>query len=78
LSPGADSDHVAEVAFIVGHDGAGDNLEYLVRWVGYTADDNTWVKARDFKTVGAIRRYWRDLESNQARPRRKTKAERPR
>ena len=73
LSPGADSDPVAEVAFIVDHDGASDDLEYLVRWAGYTADDDTWVKARDFKTMGAIRRYWRDLGSNPTRSRSKTK-----
>jgi transposase InsO family protein len=76
LPPDVDSDPVAEVDFIVDHDGAGSDLKYLVRWVGYKAEDDTWVKARDFETMGAIRRYWRDRESNQARPRRKTKRSR--
>ncbi|ORX56985.1 hypothetical protein DM01DRAFT_248372, partial [Hesseltinella vesiculosa] len=35
--------------------------EYLIRWKGYNADEDTWQVFEDFDDVNTIISYWRKL-----------------
>ena len=47
-----------EVLKVVDHRGAGANVEYRVRWKGYSAQDDTWQKVVDFNSTNCIDAYW--------------------
>jgi hypothetical protein len=47
-----------EVERIVGDRRRGRKIEYLVRWVGYGPESDTWEPATAFRTRGAIDDYW--------------------
>ncbi|ORX46052.1 hypothetical protein DM01DRAFT_1294078 [Hesseltinella vesiculosa] len=38
--------------------------EYLIRWKGYNADEDTWQVFEDFDNVNTIISYWRKLGKN--------------
>ncbi|MEZ0209070.1 MAG: RNase H-like domain-containing protein, partial [Candidatus Paceibacterota bacterium] len=46
-----------EVEKILKHRGDGKNREYFVKWTGYSADHNSWVKVADFNENDIIRKY---------------------
>ena len=43
-------------ATIIGHQGDGDSLRYLIRWDGYSAEHDNWVHPKDISTP-AIKEY---------------------
>jgi hypothetical protein len=55
------SQEVYEVDHIVDHRGDPGHYEFLTRWKGYAADDDTWVLQADFQDDAIIREYWRKL-----------------
>jgi hypothetical protein len=59
-----EQDDVYEVKKIIDHRGEPGSYEYLVDWVGYDADDRTWVKDSSFLDHEVIRRYWRERNAN--------------
>ena len=48
-----------EVKAIMQHKKVKGGYEYLVRWKGYNADQDTWEPARNFNTKEAIDVYWK-------------------
>jgi hypothetical protein len=65
---GAPSPDTYEVEKVVSHKGPPANRSYLVRWKGYSAEHDTWVKADDFVARECIDHYWDALRTNQGRP----------
>jgi transposase InsO family protein len=55
------SQEVYEVDHIVDHRGDPGHYEFLTRWKGYAAADDTWVLQADFQDDAVIREYWRKL-----------------
>jgi transposase InsO family protein len=47
-----------EVEAVVNHRSKGKNIRYLVKWRGYTDQDNTWEPLSSFDTERPIQRYW--------------------
>jgi transposase InsO family protein len=47
-----------EVDHVVSHRGNPGRREYLIRWKGFSADDDSWVGERDINTLGCITEYW--------------------
>jgi len=47
-----------QVDDIVGHREREGNMEYLVKWHGYSHKDNTWEGAENFADMQAIKDYW--------------------
>jgi hypothetical protein len=58
------SDHF-EVEKIMDHQSEGaSGWKYLVKWKGYSENENTWVSAKDFDSLGPIEKYWRERAKN--------------
>jgi hypothetical protein len=58
---------VFEVERIIGHrvTAGGRGIEYFVRWKGYGAQDDQWVKAEDLHAEEALARYEREQAAKQ-------------
>ena len=55
-----DEEHF-EVEKIVDHQLEGVNgWKYLVKWKGYSDDENTWVRCEDFDSTLPIQKYWKE------------------
>jgi hypothetical protein len=48
-----------EVEELLDHMQTKDGYEYLVKWKGYSAKENSWVKAKDFNNPKILIKYWR-------------------
>ena len=51
---------VFEIDRVVNHRGTPGHYEYLVRWKGYDANDDTWEPEAGFLDTQCIRTYWRE------------------
>jgi hypothetical protein len=56
---GREQENSYEVSKIVGHRQTPDGCEYLVRWKGYDANDDSWLEFKDFNITRPINTYWR-------------------
>jgi hypothetical protein len=45
---------------VLDHRGPEGEREYLVKWLGYSSDENTWETESHFDDLEIIRRYWSD------------------
>lgn len=54
-----------EVERILKHRVRNGRMEYLVRWVGYSKSDDSWVRESDFNTTECIDDYWRGIEEDE-------------
>jgi hypothetical protein len=52
-------DDVLEVDHIIDHRGTVGNYSYLVRWKGFSKDDDTWEPESNFHTDEVIQDYWK-------------------
>ena len=57
-----DNDTFAEVERIVDEQKTEQRggLEYLIRWKGFGAEHDTWVKENDIMGLGELLRYWKE------------------
>ncbi|KAJ8651355.1 hypothetical protein O0I10_013135 [Lichtheimia ornata] len=53
------TDDLYEVQAIIDHRGDEGHREYLVRWKGYTPEDDTWQLPEDFTDPDFIQQYWK-------------------
>ena len=53
------TDDLYEVEAIIAHRGKAGQREYLVRWKGYTPEDDTWQLPEDFTDPDFIQQYWK-------------------
>lgn len=60
-----ENDDVFEVETILDHKGPRNNRQYLVRWKGYSEEDDDWVKKRDFVSMELITEYEAKLQEIQ-------------
>ena len=51
-------DELSEVQAIIAHRGTQGNREYLVRWKGYTKEDDSWLTPDMFTDPAFIDKYW--------------------
>lgn len=56
---GTPEDNAFEIEAIINHQGAAPRYKYLVKWKGYSDDNNSWVPAADFNDVDIIKKYWK-------------------
>jgi hypothetical protein len=47
-----------EVDHIVSHRGSPGSREYLIRWKGFSAGDDSWVTEKDINSLGCVSEYW--------------------
>jgi transposase InsO family protein len=58
---------------IIKHRGHGNNVQYLVKWTGYSHQHNSWLKPSDFDDTKIITDYWQDKAPKRSTaPRRKS------
>ncbi|SAL96045.1 hypothetical protein, partial, partial [Absidia glauca] len=53
---------IYEIEAVIDHKGTPGRRQYKVRWKGYTAKDDQWVKATDLNAQDAIDSYWKKRE----------------
>ena len=54
-SPAKKKEETYEVEAVVDKRGSGKKVEYLVKWVGYSAKENTWEPTSNLKAVEDVR-----------------------
>jgi len=52
---------IYEIDGIVDHRGKGNNIEYRVRWKGYSQDEDQWLTASQFTHLSTIENYWKRI-----------------
>lgn len=52
-----------ELDKIIRHRGRGNNVQYLVKWKGYSHQHNMWLKPSDFDDTKIISKYWDNLRT---------------
>lgn len=55
---------VYEIEGIINHRGNGKNIQYLVRWKGYSKDADSWLPADRFTHLSTIENYWKRIGKN--------------
>ena len=53
-------DDMAEIERICDEKKTGGGVEYLVRWKGFDASHDEWLKGNDIQGLGSLQQYWRD------------------
>ncbi|SAL94830.1 hypothetical protein, partial, partial [Absidia glauca] len=59
---------IYEIQAIIDHRGTPGRREYKVRWKGYTAEDDQWIKAKDMNAQDTIDVYWKRREAIKNNP----------
>jgi hypothetical protein len=54
-----DDGKVYEIEGILDHRGTGSNVEYKIRWKGYSQDEDSWLKPEMITHENTIQQYWR-------------------
>ena len=49
-----------EIEKIIQHRKIGNSFQYLIKWLGYSNADSSWINEEDFDSPDIIRDYWRN------------------
>ncbi|CEP07644.1 hypothetical protein [Parasitella parasitica] len=54
-----DGNHIYEIEGILDHRGTGSNIEYKIRWKGYSQEEDSWLRPEMITHEHTIQQYWR-------------------
>ncbi|CEP12320.1 hypothetical protein [Parasitella parasitica] len=54
-----DGNHIYEIEGILDHRGTGSNIEYKIRWKGYSQEEDSWLRPEMITHEHIIQQYWR-------------------
>lgn len=57
----SDTESEYEVERIVSHRGTKPDIEYLIKWVNYGDEDNTWQTEEDVMAPSLLEAYWKEI-----------------